>query len=70
MNKQTEWTQNYIKKAYDRITLAIPKGGREAIAERAKSKGMSVRTYICGLILADMGRPTDEWTKRERKPKP
>lgn len=68
-NKQTSWTQGYIDKAYDRIYLAIPKGGKQAIIDRAAEKGIgTIREYIISLILADMGRPLDDWERRAKSP--
>ena len=36
----------YNAKAYDRITLLVPKGSKEQIAEAARAKGQSVNSYI------------------------
>ena len=44
----------YNDKAYDRITLLVPKGSKEQIAEAARAKGQSVNSYITSLIRADM----------------
>ena len=66
-NQQTKWSQAYIDKAYERIYLAIPKGAKQAIKERADSKGVSIRMYISQLILADLGLPLDAWEKRPKK---
>ena len=34
----------YNAKAYDRITLLVPKGSKEQIAEAARAKGQSVNS--------------------------
>lgn len=47
--------QKYNEKAYDRIALTVKKGQREQIQEYAKSKGMSLNSYINKLIANDMG---------------
>ena len=44
----------YNAKAYDRITLLVPKGSKEQLAEAARAKGQSVNSYITSLIRADM----------------
>ena len=44
----------YNAKAYDRITLLLPKGSKEQLAEAARAKGQSVNSYITSLIRADM----------------
>ena len=43
---QKEATARYNKKAYDRIDLIVPKGKRQAIADYAKSKGVSTNKFI------------------------
>ena len=47
----------YNAKAYDRITLLVPKGSKEQIAEAARAKGQSVNSYITSLIRADISEP-------------
>ena len=47
----------YNAKAYDRITLLVPKGSKEQIAEAARAKGQSVNSYITSLIRADRPEP-------------
>ena len=42
----------YNAKAYDRITLLVPKGSKEQIAEAARAKGQSVNSYsMCQVIV-------------------
>ena len=53
--KQTEWTRAYNEKAYDRISVTIPKGQKQAVEAHAKSKGESVNGLINTLLRADMG---------------
>ena len=49
--------QEHNAKAYDRITLLVPKGSKEQIAEAARAKGQSVNSYITSLIRADIPEP-------------
>lgn len=51
----------YAAKAYDRITLIVPKGRKEDIEAFAKEKGVSVNGYIGGLIREDMQLSEDRW---------
>lgn len=51
----------YAAKAYDRITLIVPKGRKEDIEVFAKEKGISVNGYISGLIKEDMQLSDDKW---------
>ena len=58
----------YNAKAYDRITLLVPKGSKEQIAEAARAKGQSVNSYITSLIRADIPEPFSTHShKREEK---
>lgn len=52
---QKNATRKYNKKAYDRIELLVYKGEKELIKNFAEEKGMSVNSYITGLIRKDMG---------------
>lgn len=45
----------YMKKAYDRFLLTVPKGQKDAIKAHAESLGMSLNGYIVALIEKDMG---------------
>ena len=53
--KQTEWSNNYNARAYDRIALTVKKGQREQIRAHAEKNGESVNGYINRLIAQDMG---------------
>lgn len=44
--KQNKWTQDYIKRAYDTITLRVPKGTRDKYNAYAKLKGKSLTSII------------------------
>lgn len=59
--KQTEWTRAYNEKAYDRISVTIPKGRKQAVEAFAKSRGETVNGLINGLLQREMGVPIDEW---------
>lgn len=63
--KQTEWTRAYNEKAYDRISVTIPKGQKQAVEAHAKSKGESVNGLINALLRADMG--LSAWPVNEDK---
>ena len=55
--------QQYIKKAYDQVSLRVPKGKRDKILQFAESRGKSLNSYIIGLVEEDMkksGHPL-EW---------
>ena len=46
--------QRYIAKAYDQVSLRIPKGQREKIQLHADQQGKSLNKYITDLIEEDM----------------
>lgn len=52
-------TMKYIKSAYDRIEIKIPKGQKSTVQAHADSKGESVNGMVSRVILADMG--LSEW---------
>ena len=45
----------YNKKAYDRLSVVVPKGRREDVMKHAESKGKSVNSLLNELLLNDMG---------------
>lgn len=53
----------YAAKAYDRVSLIVPKGRKMDIEEHAKNKGESVNSLINGLLKADMGLTEADWKK-------
>ena len=48
--KKTAYQNEYIKKAYDRITVLVPKDKKVIIQTAAKQKGMSTNEFINDLI--------------------
>lgn len=50
----TKAKNKYNDKAYDAIPLRVKKGYKEVIQEKAKSMGLSVNSYINGLIEMDI----------------
>lgn len=49
---KTSWQvkQKYNQKAYDKITVVVPKGKREEYKELAQDKGMSLNALINNLL--------------------
>ncbi len=61
-NEAIKYNNEFIKKAYDRINLTVPKGKKKLIQEAAVSKGESVNAFINRLIdkeLESMGGSFD-----------
>lgn len=50
----TKYKNDYIKSAYDRVNLTMPKGKKEKIKAAADAAGMSVNEYINSAIDAFM----------------
>lgn len=51
---QKEATARYNKKNYDRISVVVPKGQRQAIKDFAAKQKMSLNRFICKAIDAQM----------------
>ena len=51
---QKEATARYNKKKYDRISVVVPKGKRQVIAEFAAKQGKSLNGFICAAIDEQM----------------
>ena len=66
--KRTDYKRAFNEKAYDRISVTIPKGRKAAVEAHAKSKGESVNGLVNALLRADMGLSEDEWKKPEETP--
>lgn len=45
----------YNVKAYDRLSIIVPKGKREPLKEFAKSKNMTLNEYVNYLLEKDSG---------------
>ncbi len=69
MNKSgmsaTDYKRAFNEKTYDRISVTIPKGQKQAVEAHAKSKGQSVNGLINALLVADMG--LSEWSAVEEE---
>ncbi len=57
---QKEATARYNKKAYDRISLVVPKGQRNRIAEYAAMQGKSMNRFILDAVAKEMQRCAEE----------
>lgn len=54
----TKSKNKYNKKAYDRLTLMVPKGGKQQLQDAAESDNCSVNTWIKEAILKRWGLDT------------
>lgn len=51
---QKEATARYNKKAYDRISVVVPKGQRQVLSDFAKKQGKSLNRFILDAVEAQM----------------
>jgi len=52
----------YNDKAYDRINIAVPKGGKEAVQAAASEEGETINGFAKKALLTRMG--LDEWPNK------
>ena len=64
--KRTNYKRAFNEKAYDRISVTIPKGCKSAVETHAKSKGESVNGLVNALLRQDMG--LQDWSEVEQLP--
>lgn len=61
--ERTMYKREFNEKAYDRISITVPKGQKKAIEAHAKSKEESVNGLVNTLLRVDMGLTKEEWKK-------
>ena len=62
---RTKANRKYNEKAYDRISITIPKGRKQAVEAFARNQGESVNGMVNRLVRAEMGLSEDEWRQTE-----
>ena len=62
---RTKANRKYNEKAYDRISITIPKGRKQAVEAYAREHGESVNGMVNRLVRAEMGLSEDEWKQTE-----
>ena len=58
------WNDENMVKKYDRLSILVPKGRKEAIEAHAKNRGESVNGLVNTLLRSNMGLSEGDW-KRE-----
>lgn len=62
MGKTSAAVKNrYNAKAYDRVSIMLPKGRKQAVEAHARERGESVNGLVNRLVRAEMGLTEDEW---------
>jgi uncharacterized protein (DUF1778 family) len=52
--KKIQYNNAWTNERFDRINIAVKKGQKETIKQRADGKGKSINSYIVDLIEADL----------------
>lgn len=60
-----KWNDANMTTKYDRISVLVPKGRKQAVEAHAKSNGESVNGMVNRLVRAEMGLSEDEWKQTE-----
>ena len=58
---KVSYNRNYNEKAYDRISVNVPKGQKPHIETFAEQKGYSVNGIINNLLQREMGLTDEQW---------
>ena len=64
--KQTEWSRSYNTRAYDRISITVPKGRLADIKAEAARQGMTVNGFVNYLLVANMDIEPSEWATHKK----
>jgi len=58
--KRTDQKRSFNEQNYERLSITVPKGQKQAIQAHAEAKGQSINGLVNGLLQADMGLSEDE----------
>jgi len=56
-----KWNDANMTAKYDRISVLVPKGRKQAVEAFAREHGESVNGVVNRLLRAEMGLSEDEW---------
>jgi len=60
-----KWNDANMTAKYDRISVLVPKGRKQAVEAFAREHGESVNGMVNRLVRAEMGLSEDEWKQTE-----
>ena len=60
-----KWNDANMTTKYDRISVLVPKGRKQAVEAHAREHGESVNGLVNALLRADMGLSEDEWRRSD-----
>lgn len=64
-HKDYRYIEEYNKAHYESLRIRVPTGRRKAIQAYAEGQGLTVNSFVTGLIRGAMGLTEDEWTASE-----
>lgn len=67
--KQSQWTRTYNEKAYDRLSVVIPKGKRELLANKLKEENKTVNGFLNEVIRQYLGIDESDWIGTREPPR-
>ena len=65
--ERTMYKREFNERAYDRISVTVPKGQKKAIDAHAKQHGVSINGLVNILLRTDMGLTEVEWREPDKK---
>ena len=68
MATQTDWTNAYVRKAYDRINFVVPKGRRAELNAKLKADGKTLGGYLNTVLREYLGLSESEWGLSPKEP--
>ena len=60
-----KWNDANMTAKYDRISVLVPKGRKQAVEAFAREHGESVNGVVNRLLRAEMGLSEDEWRRSD-----
>lgn len=64
---RTDYKRAFNEKAYDRLSITVPKGRKRAIEARVAEEGKSVNGVVNELLQGYMGLTKDEWREPDHE---
>ena len=58
---KTKASRKYNEKAYDRVSVMLPRGRKKDVEAFCSDQGQSVNGLVNGLLRGAMGLSEDEW---------
>lgn len=69
MSKQTDWNNNFMRRAYDRIDIVVPKGRKAELNERLKAEGKTLSGFLNTVLREYLGVSEADWGITQKPPR-